>query len=129
MILIDTSVWIEFFRQNVEYTEEIEYLLKRKQVISIEPVFAELLFGARHKKDKDMILSYWQILPKTEFGTTSMLKAAAFANDNNFYQSGIGLMDAIIIKSVIDGNHTLWTLDKKINKNIDKKYIYQGRGE
>jgi predicted nucleic acid-binding protein len=125
MILIDTSVWIEFFRQNVKYTEEIERLLKRKLIISIEPVFSELLFGVRHRKDKEMILSYWRILPKIEFGTTSMLKAAEFASDNNFYQSGIGLMDAIIIKSARDGNHTIWTLDKKINNNIDKKYIYQ----
>jgi hypothetical protein len=72
-----------------------------------------------------MILSYWQILPKIEFGRTSMLKAAEFANDKNFYQSGHGLMDAIIIKSVIDGNHKLWSLDKKINNNIDERYIYQ----
>jgi len=126
MILIDTSVWIEFFRQDVKYTEEIERLLKKKLVISIGPVFSELLFGVRYKKDKEMILSYWQILPKVEFGRTSMLKAAEFANDNNFYQSGIGLMDAIIIEAVIDGNHTLWTLDKKINNFVEKKYIYQG---
>ncbi len=58
-----------------------------------------------------------------------MLKVAEFANDNNFYHSGIGLMDAIIMKSVIDGHHTIWTLDKKINNNIDKKYIYHCRVE
>jgi predicted nucleic acid-binding protein len=97
MILIDTSIWIEFFRQNIKYTGEIKAQLKQQQVISIEPVFAELLFGVRHKKDKEMILSYWQILPRIEFGRNSMLKAAEFANDKNFYQSGIGLMDAIIM--------------------------------
>jgi hypothetical protein len=129
MILIDTSVWIEFFRQNDGYTERIKSLLEAREIITIEPVFAELLFGVRHKKDKDMILSYWQILPRIEFGTTSMLKAAEFVNDNNFYHTGIGLMDAIIMKSVIDGNHTIWTLDKKINNNIDKKYIYHCRVE
>lgn len=125
MILIDTSIWIEFLRQNIEYTEEIEHLLKEKQVISIEPVFSELLFGVRHMKDKEMILPYWQILPRIEFGKNSMLNAAEFANERNFYQSGIGLIDAIIIKSLMDGNHTLWTLDKKINSNIDSRYIYQ----
>ncbi len=125
MIFIDTSVWIEFFRQINMYTEIIEDLLKQRQVISIEPVFSELLFGVRQNKDKEMILSYWRILPRVEFGKNSMLKAAEFADDNNFLQSGIGLMDAIIIKSVIDGNHTLWTLDKKIHNNIDRKYIFR----
>lgn len=79
----------------------------------------------RQKKDKEMILSYWRVLPRIEFYRSSRLKAAEFADENNFYQSGIGLMDAIISKSVMDGNHTLWTLDKKINNNIDTGYIYQ----
>ncbi len=88
MILIDTSVWIEFFRQNNMYAEIIEDLLKQQQVISIEPVFSELLFGVRQNKDKEMILSYWRILPRVEFGKNSMLKAAEFANENNFLRSG-----------------------------------------
>jgi len=125
MILIDTSVWIEFFRQNAMYTERIESLLETREIITIEPVFAELLYGARQKQDRDMILSYWNILPKITFGMNSMLAASEFANNNKYYQSGIGLMDAVIIKFAIDGNHSIWTLDMKINDNIAEKYIYQ----
>jgi len=35
------------------------------------------------------------------------------------------LMDAIIIQSVIEGKHMLWTLDKRILTGIDPKFIFQ----
>ena len=124
MILIDTSVWIEFFRQNDGYTKRIKSLLEAREIITVEPVFAELLYGVRQRRDKEMILSYWQILPKITFGMNSMLGTSEYANNNNYHKLGIGLMDAIIIKSAVDGNHSIWTLDMKINDNIDRKYIY-----
>jgi hypothetical protein len=70
-------------------------------------------------------LAYWYILPKIEFGTNTMLKAAEFTNDNNYHNLGIGLMDAVIIKSAIEGNHSIWTLDNRINRNIENKFLHQ----
>lgn len=122
---MDTSVWVEFFRQNSAYVDEIRALLERQKVITIEPVFSELLYGVRNKKEEELIQSYWMVLPKIEFGTTSMLQAAEFANKQNYQQLGIGLMDAMIIKFVLDGNHVLWTLDKRITSRINKKFLYQ----
>jgi predicted nucleic acid-binding protein len=125
MILIDTSVWIEFFKQDNRFVEELTPLLMNKMVVTLEPVFSELLYGVRNSRDKKKILSYWEILPKIEFGANAMLKAAEFANDNNYHNIGIGLMDAVIIKSAIEGNHSIWTLDNRINKNIENKFLYQ----
>jgi predicted nucleic acid-binding protein len=125
MILVDTSIWIEFFRQNGDYAKRVKYLLETREIITIEPVFAELLYGARQKQDREMILSYWNILPRITFGMNSMLAASEYANTNKYHQSGIGLMDALIIKSAIDGDHSIWTLDMKINNIIPGKYIYQ----
>ena len=125
MILIDTSIWIEFFKQREPFKATVQSLLKSKKALSIEPVFAELLYGVRMQKEKDIIQSYWQILPRAEFGQDSMIKAANYAASQRFLQSGIGLMDAIIIQSVIEGKHMLWTLDKRILSEIDPKLIYQ----
>ena len=125
MILIDTNVWIEFFEQNNLYVQEISVLLKNKVIIAYEPIFSELLFGVRAKKDKEMILNYWDVLPKITLTENVMLKAAEYANLNNFHNLGIGLMDALIIKATIDGKHSIWSLDKKINNYIDPKYIFQ----
>ena len=125
MILMDTSVWIEYLRQNVDYFEDVQSMLARRMIVSVEPIFAELTYGVKNRKDKQMLNSYWQVLPRIDFGTDSMLEAAEYANNNDFQQLGIGLMDALIIQSTINGDHLLWTLDQRINSNIDSKHIYQ----
>ena len=125
MILIDTSVWIEYFKQNKRYIDDMQTLLASKKIVTIEPVFSELLYGARNREEKEIIQSYWDVLPRISFGADSMIEAANFASSNEFYQLGIGLLDAIIIKSAQEGNHQLWTLDKRINNNIDQKLLFQ----
>jgi len=125
MILLDTSVWIEFFRQNPDYIETIQPLLGAQRIVSFEPIFSELLYGVRDKKEKGIIQSYWKVLPRLEFGSNFMIEAAEYANTNNFFQLGIGLMDAMIIKAAIQGNHQLWTLDGRINNYIDLKMQFK----
>ena len=124
MILIDTSIWIEYFKQNSEYVADIQPLLEGQTDITIEPVFSELLYGVRNRKEKELIESYWKILPRIDFGSNSMLEAAEFANKNDYYKLGIGIMDAIIIKSTMEGNHLLWTLDGKIQKAVKSQMLY-----
>jgi predicted nucleic acid-binding protein len=124
MILIDTSVWIEFLKQKESFVRVMKMLLEAQKVITIEPVFSELLFGVRNNQEEEMILSYWHVLPKIEFGTGTMLAAAQYACKEDYQQRGIGLIDAILIKSVIDGNHLIWTLDQRITSNLDQKYVY-----
>ncbi len=125
MILMDTNVWIEFFKQNILYVEQVSELLINKAVVAYEPIFSELLYGVRTKKDKEMVLNYWDVLPKIPINKNAMLHAAEYANLNNFHNLGIGLMDALIIKATIDEKHIIWSIDKKINKIIDPKFIFQ----
>mgnify|MGYP006293110019 CR=1 FL=1 len=124
MILIDTSVWIEFFRRNGDYPARISSLLEIQQVVAFEPVFAELLYGARSRKDRDIITSFWELLPQVDFGSGSLMKAAEMAGREDFLQSGIGLIDALIIQATLDGDHRLWTLDKRIAGRLQQKDLY-----
>ena len=125
MILLDTSVWIEYLRRNADYTEVVQSMLAHRMIVAFEPVFAELLYGVRSKKDFQIVSSYWSVLPKVIFGASSMLEAGEFANKHDFQQLSIGLMDALIIQSTINGDHLLWTLDKKIISNMASKFVYQ----
>jgi len=125
MVLIDTSIWIEFLKSNPSYSEEVVLLLESKQVITIEPIFAELLYGSRNEKEKNIILSYWKVIPRKKFGEGSFIESANFANKNNYHNLGIGLLDSILLKATIDNNCLIWTLDKKILNNLDKQFLYQ----
>ena len=73
MILMDTSVWIEYLRQNVDYFQDVQSMLARRMIVSVEPIFAELTYGVKNRKDKQMLNSYWQVLPRIDFGSDSML--------------------------------------------------------
>ncbi len=125
MILVDTSIWIEFFKSNPVFVNEIESLLVSKNVITIEPIFAELLFGSRNDYERKIILSYWKVLPKIKFSEGSFIESADFANKRNYHNVGIGLIDSILSKAVIENKHLIWTLDKKILNNMDDKLIYK----
>jgi predicted nucleic acid-binding protein len=67
LILADTSIWIEFFRQtdfegNTRFAECIESL----SVIALSAVFGELLQGVKNEKEEKLILEYWDSLPKVD---------------------------------------------------------------
>jgi predicted nucleic acid-binding protein len=125
MILIDTSVWIEFFKQNPAYATALETLLRKRMVMTIEPIYSELIYGARNDKEKKRILSYWNLLPKITFTAGSLLSGAKFANQHNYHSLGIGLIDAVIIKAAIENNCQLWTLDGRIGKGVEGEYLFK----
>ncbi len=125
MILADTSVWIEFFKSNPGFVNDMESFLENKNVITIEPVFAELLYGSRSRNERNMILSYWKILPKIKFAEGSLIESADFANKKNYHNSGIGIIDSILVKAVTENKCLIWTLDKKILNILDDNYLYK----
>jgi predicted nucleic acid-binding protein len=125
MILVDTSVWIEFFRQQTMIADHIRVLLNKKAIVTVEPIFSELLYGVSNMKEYEVVHSYWQMLPKIEFTEGSLIEAASLARQRNYHLMGIGVLDAAIIRATEEGDHRLWTLNEQINDHIRKPLIYQ----
>ena len=65
MIIPDTSVWIEFFKGKEPYSFMMSMYMEDRSLIAAEVVFAELLQGARNKKELEVIHRYWSYLPKS----------------------------------------------------------------
>jgi hypothetical protein len=55
-----------------------------------------------------------------------MISSALFANEQNYHNRGIGLMDACILKPVMDKGYKFWTLDKRILNNLENIHLYNG---
>lgn len=125
MILADTTIWVEFFKSNPVFFNKMESLLESKEVITIEPIFAELLYGSRSHKERSMILSYWKVLPHIRFIEGTLIESADFGNKSNYLNVEIGLIDTILIKVTIENKYLIWTLDKKILNNLDKQFLYK----
>jgi predicted nucleic acid-binding protein len=53
MIILDTSIWIEFLKQrNKDIDEKVSYLLEETEVVALTPIFGELLQGTKNEKEE-----------------------------------------------------------------------------
>jgi hypothetical protein len=70
---------------------------------------------------------YWKAISKIE-ETELFIKAGELSYKEKLITKGIKLIDACIIYTTIQNNCSLWTLDKKMGKFPDKKYLYNPSG-
>jgi predicted nucleic acid-binding protein len=123
MLILDTSVWIEFLRQNPRYSKGVGELLESKEIFAVECVFAELLQGVRTPAEKRIILQYWEYLPKINL-PQAMLDAGLYSSGNKLLSKGIGLIDAVILMHALHSKAKIWTLDQKFQKIIPPELLY-----
>ncbi len=120
MIILDTSIWIEFLKQNPKYYNKIKELLENQKILAVECIFGELLQGTRNKREKEILLNYWDNLPKCE-SKNVWIDAGILSAERKFFSKGIGLIDCAILTSAQKNNSKLWTLDKKLKSILTKE--------
>jgi len=123
MILIDTSVWIEFFRGREPAFGRVVRLLQDRQVLAVECVFAELLQGAKDRHERSLILEMWNSLPQAQASGT-LLKAGEASGINKWSDRGVGLIDAWIVMAARTAKARIWSLDKKLLSVVDVGEIH-----
>ena len=124
MIIIDTSVWIEFLKGNFEYSNIVIDFIENREVLFLECIASELLQGVKNKREKEVIISYWKLLPKISMNNL-WIKGGLYSSENNMISKGIGLIDTVIIVATKETKSKLWTLDKKILNNIEDEIIFK----
>jgi len=122
-ILVDSSVWFEYFKGKDPYYKDIQTYLEILGIRIIDPVIGEILQGALNKIELDFLKANLKFVPKIEIRNL-FEKAGQFSFENKLVSKGIGIIDACLIYSTIETNGLLWTLDKKIINFLDKKYLY-----
>lgn len=119
MIIVDTSIWIEFLKKKSPTFEIVEQLLVERSVLAVELVFAELLQGAKNERERQILLAYWNNLPKIS-SEDVLIRAGLTAGKMNFISKGIGLIDAVLIQIVKENAYQIWSLDKKLVSVLDE---------
>ena len=122
-IIIDSSVWFEFFKRNDPYYKEVQAYLEILSVKIIDPVIGEILQGALNQAELNFIRNHIRYVPKVEIPDL-FEKAGEYSFKYRLVSKGIGLIDASLIYATIETDSLLWTLDKKILSFLDKKYLY-----
>ena len=107
MILIDTSVWIRFFKGSEEAIFAADKI--RENTALLHPlVFGELLLGGITAKNESLL----QALPSVLLPPPQQIYR--YIKDNDLNGKGIGWVDAAILHSVQEAGVLLATFDKTL---------------
>jgi predicted nucleic acid-binding protein len=123
-IILDSSLWFEYFKRKDPYFKEVQVYLNILSVKTIDPIIGEILQGALNNKELKFIKENMRYVPKIEIEGL-FEKAGQYSYENKLVSKGIGLIDSCLIMATIETGSLLWTLDKKILNIMDPKYLYK----
>lgn len=113
MIVIDTSIWIEYFKNHEPYSSLVSYELENRNVLAVECVFGEILQGCRSQSEINMVKGHYDNLPKIN-DQNLWVEAGLYSSKNKLFSKGVGLIDTVILLAARKEKAFIWTLDKKL---------------
>ncbi len=117
MVLVDSSVWISYFRTN-KHKKDIEYLLDEKLVITNELILVEVIPALKlHNKLK--LISVLENIEKLPLNINWKDIRNTKVNFLKQGVSGIGIVDMIIAQNAVDNNADIFSEDKHF-KHLQK---------
>lgn len=109
MILVDTSVWVDHFRNG---NDRLRDLLLNDKAACHPMVIGELACG--HLKRRDELLALLLALPTVERASDE--DALFFIDRHHLWGRGLGLVDIHLLASCSLSQIPLWTLDAKLRR-------------
>jgi predicted nucleic acid-binding protein len=117
--LVDTSVWIDYFR-GARGSRGLAELLEAAEVIVHPFVRGEITLGHLGRR-RAQILRDLTLLPRATLvpddDVLQMVQAHRLAG------SGIGWVDAHLLASALDAGAALWTLDGRLSRVVSRLRI------
>jgi predicted nucleic acid-binding protein len=110
MILADTSVWVQHFRQGLP---ALAKRLSRGQIATHSVVIGELAAGNLTRRRET--LSWLGQLPRAEEATSA--ECLAFLEQHELFGLGIGWSDVQLLAAAQRSRIPIWSLDKKMTES------------
>ena len=122
LVLIDTSIWIEYFRGKKEVYKKVNELIDSGRVCSLGLITAELIQGAKTEKEIRVIKDIATVFPRPAEEPHSWENAGMLSFRLKKTGKGIGLADCYIATIAKENNAIIYTLDehfKEMQNQID----------
>ncbi len=112
MVLVDTSVWIDFFRSvDRTWKGELKKLLISGQVAIIAPLVAELLYGAKGDKERSRILDLSASVEIFSTELSQWIEAGKLGRSLRKQGYTLSIIDCLLAAVAQQQGASLWTLD------------------
>ncbi len=111
-ILVDTSVWIEFFRGRDPGRNAVDRWMEQDRVVCSGLVLVELLQGARSQRERKVVEGFPEVfdfLPETP---SIWARAGILANRLRRRGTTVGLADCYLAVSAVAAGVRVATLDR-----------------
>lgn len=109
-VLIDSSVWIEYFRNGNNY-EKVDFLIDENLVVTNDLILAELTPFLKIRKQHnlvDLLNNISKVLIDIKWDQIIELQYLCLQNGLN----GVGIPDLIIVQNAIQNLSQIYSLDK-----------------
>ena len=128
MVLVDTSIWIEFLeRKNSPVRKDVEQLLRRGEVATAGLVLAELRQGCRSPTQVGLILNAMEPLVYFEADRNAWRQAGELAASATARGQQVELGDCLLAALALRENCAIFSLDRDFER-IPRLELYQPRG-
>jgi predicted nucleic acid-binding protein len=111
-VLIDTSVWIQYFRKREEVYHKVNELIDSGRVYCLRLIIAELIQGAKTEREIEVIKDLTRVFPTLKEEPDSWEKAGILAFRMRKAGKSIGLSDCYIALLARQNNAAIYTFDK-----------------
>ncbi len=109
MVLVDTSVWVDHFRNN---NQNLSSLLLNGTVLMHEFILGELACG--NIKNRNELFTLLQNISTLPIVTID--EYLHFINSNHLFGKGIGFVDIHLLASAKLSDIPIWTFDKRLKE-------------
>jgi predicted nucleic acid-binding protein len=121
-VLVDTSIWIEYFnRSESEAGAHLEYLIRKKIACISGVILTELLQGARLEKELNALLENLTALPFLDSTLDTWIRAGKISFSLRRKGITIPTTDLVIASLAIENDASVFTLDPHFEKIPDLK--------
>jgi hypothetical protein len=111
-IIVDTTIWIEFFRSpDSTVANHLKDLLRQRRVVMVGMVMAEILQGVKAPKEANLVLTSFTKLPYSEMTKDRWQQAGEISASLRKKGTTIPLSDLVIAACALAEGHEVYTLD------------------
>ena len=112
-VLIDSSVWIDFFRnRGSRFRDKIELLLQSGRAVYTGIIAMELINGAKGEKELQVLENLFASMERINEKEATHLNAGKLGHKMARKGHTLGVVDLIVAQLVIENNSILLTLDE-----------------
>jgi len=118
-IIVDTSVWIEYFKNNSEVVSFIERHLLEDTVYLVGIIVSELIQGIKNEQEREMIRSNLDAINYIDMEFDDWVRTGDLSNKLRKNGLTIPLTDIAIASTAIENNLMLISRDKHFKQIPD----------